>query len=139
MGGVQGEISIIYYAKRQRHRLLVHCVFSHLHLQHLVENGLGQTLPHMSLMGSVDQLQPVLLVWDDAAAPGDLVDHVTVYGLSEGLDFNSSIQTNSERTCNRLHRHHHHVTYQSCSLQVSPDPSVAEVAGEMSICETVVG
>lgn len=31
------------------------------------------------------------------------------------------------------------LTYQSGSVQVSPDPSVAEVSSEMLVCETVVG
>ena len=31
------------------------------------------------------------------------------------------------------------LTYQSGSVQVSPDPSVAEISSEMLVCETVVG
>lgn len=33
----------------------------------------------------------------------------------------------------------HLLTYQSCSLQVSPDASVAEVSGQMFVCQAVVG
>lgn len=46
---------------------------SHLQLQHLVENGLSQAFSHMSLMGPLDQLVSVLLVWNNTPAPGDLV------------------------------------------------------------------
>lgn len=31
------------------------------------------------------------------------------------------------------------LTYQSGSVQVSPDPSTAEVSSKMFVCETVVG
>lgn len=31
------------------------------------------------------------------------------------------------------------LTYQSCSLQVPPDPSGAEVPGQVSVSQTVVG
>lgn len=53
--------------------------FSHLHLQHLVEDGLGQAFPDVSLVGSLDQRVSVLLVRNDAPAPGDLR---TTSGLS---------------------------------------------------------
>lgn len=45
---------------------------AHLHLQHLVENGLGQAFTNMSLMGSLDQLVSVLFVWNNTPTPGDL-------------------------------------------------------------------
>lgn len=45
---------------------------SHLHLQHLVENGLGQAFSDVSLVLPLAQPVSVLLVWNDASAPGDL-------------------------------------------------------------------
>lgn len=45
---------------------------SHLHLQHLVENGLGQAFSDVSLVLSLGQPVSVLLVWDNASTPGDL-------------------------------------------------------------------
>lgn len=45
---------------------------SHLHLQHLVENGLGQAFSDVSLVLSLAQPVSVLLVWHNASAPGDL-------------------------------------------------------------------
>lgn len=45
---------------------------SHLHLQHLVENRLGQAFSNVSLVVPVDQLVSVLLVWNDAPTPADL-------------------------------------------------------------------
>lgn len=44
----------------------------HLHLQHLVEDGLGQAFSNMSLVGSLEQLVSVLFVWNNTATPGDL-------------------------------------------------------------------
>lgn len=45
---------------------------SHLHLQHLVENGLGETFVDVSLLSLLDQLVSVLFVWDDTPAASDL-------------------------------------------------------------------
>lgn len=45
---------------------------SHLHLQHLVENGLGQAFSDVSLVLPLTQPVSVLLVWNNATAPGDL-------------------------------------------------------------------
>lgn len=45
---------------------------SHLHLQHLLENGLGQTFPRVSLVAPLHQLVFVFLVRDDASTTGDL-------------------------------------------------------------------
>lgn len=45
---------------------------SHLHLQHLVENGLGQAFSDVSLVLSLGQPVSVLLVLDNASTPGDL-------------------------------------------------------------------
>jgi len=38
-----------------------------------VENGLGQAFTHMSLVGSLDQLVPVLFVWNNTPTPADLI------------------------------------------------------------------
>lgn len=45
---------------------------SHLHLQHLVENGLGEAFVDVSLLSLLDQLVSVLFVWDDTPAASDL-------------------------------------------------------------------
>lgn len=45
---------------------------SHLHLQHLVEDGLGQAFSDVSVVRSLDQLVSVLLVWNNAPTPCDL-------------------------------------------------------------------
>lgn len=45
---------------------------SHLHLQHLVENGLGQAFSDVSLVLSLAQPVSVLPVWHNASAPSDL-------------------------------------------------------------------
>ena len=37
-----------------------------------MENGLGEAFSNVSLVGSLDQLVSVLLVWDDTSTPGDL-------------------------------------------------------------------
>lgn len=48
------------------------CVISDLHVQDLVEYGLGQAFSHMSLVGPVDQLLSVLFLRDNPATSGDL-------------------------------------------------------------------
>lgn len=45
---------------------------SHLHLQHLLEDGLGQTFPGVSLVAPLDQLVFVFLVRNNASTAGDL-------------------------------------------------------------------
>lgn len=50
---------------------------SHLHLQHLLENGLGQAFPGLSLVAPLDQLVFVLLVGNNASAAGDLTVTIT--------------------------------------------------------------
>lgn len=54
----------------------------HLHLQHLVENGLGQAFSNVSLVGSLHQLVSVLLLWNDTATPGDLMTTTVSAGFS---------------------------------------------------------
>ncbi|TNN69226.1 hypothetical protein EYF80_020543 [Liparis tanakae] len=51
---------------------LQHIGSSHLHLQHLVENRLGQAFSNVPLVVPVDQLVSVLLVWNDTPTPADL-------------------------------------------------------------------
>lgn len=46
---------------------------SHLHVQHSVEYGLSETFPHMSLLISVYDLIPELLLWHDTPTPADLL------------------------------------------------------------------
>ena len=45
---------------------------SYLHVQDLVEYGLGQAFSHVLLVHSMHQPVPVLFVRDDPPAPGDL-------------------------------------------------------------------
>lgn len=74
-----GQICMIYYVRCTDWMSLDgvfvfwYTVHPHLHLQHLVENGLSQTFSDVSLLGSLDQLVSVLLVWNNPPTPGDLM------------------------------------------------------------------
>lgn len=71
---------------------------SHLHLQHLVEDGLGQAFSDVSLVLSLGQPVSVLLVRDNASAPGDLR---MVASASEQLLFQVSKCNNGWLWCQK--------------------------------------
>lgn len=72
---------------------------SHLHLQHLLENGLGQAFPGVSLVAPLDQLVFVLLVRNNASAAGDLTTTITTTGLT-GVSISSKFNFENTHTKN---------------------------------------
>lgn len=76
---------------------------SHLHLQHLLENGLGQAFPGLSLVAPLDQPVFVFLVGNNASAAGDLTVTITTTTTRlTGVSVSRNLLFENTRTQKRL-------------------------------------